>query len=603
MPTELSDFHLLRPELLLLFIPTILAFVGVRQMSKNQSSWLKVISPHLLKFLMVSGEKKRSHFGFWLTAIISCLIILAVSGPTFRQIAVPVFQTESARVILLDLSLSMSATDIKPTRVSRAKNKIMDLLERTKEGTIGLVVYAGDAFIISPLTSDANTISAMIPTLSTNIMPVLGSRPDIGITKAIELLKNAKQTSGQIIWLTDGLNREYIDSVTSSVAASNHMLSILAIGTEQGAPIPLPDNNGFLQDSSGNIVVPKLESQNLKKIITSVNGQYVKLTADSSDIDFIFDTFENNDDEDATESDQKISRWIDDGYWISWLVLALMLIKLFGRNSGQNTGISSISGFSTSLLLVSLISLTNSPPANASVWDDLWQTRDQQAQQAFKDKDFVKAAELFENPNWQASANYKKENFTAAVQQFEKTANANLDARTIVNPESNYNYANSLAKSQQLEKAVEQYNKVLQDSPEHEDALFNKKIVEELLKQQQQQEKQDQQDQENKENQENKEKNDSDSDSEQDSEHESDENSEQQDQEQQQSEQQSEDEAKQQEQKQAELSEDERDQNEKDQALEHWLEKIPDDPGGLLRRKMYREYQRRGRQQQEIQVW
>jgi len=605
MPIELNDFHLLRPELLLLFIPTILAFVGIRQMSKNQSSWQKVISPHLLKFLMVSGEKKRSHFGFWLTAIISCLIILAVSGPTFRQKIVPVFQTEIARVVLLDLSLSMGATDIKPTRVSRAKNKIMDLLNRTKEGTIGLVVYAGDAFIISPLTSDANTIAAMIPTLSTSIMPVLGSRPDIGISKAIELLENAKQPSGQIIWLTDGLNREYIDSVISTVAASNHMLSILAIGTEQGAPIPLPDNNGFLQDPNGNIVVPKLESKNLKKITKALNGQYVNLTADASDIDFIFDTFDNNQDQDATESDQRISRWIDDGYWISWVVLLLMLIKLFGRNSGQNTGVSSISGFSTTLLLVSLISLTNSPTVNASVWNDLWQTRDQQAQQAFKDKDFEKAAELFENSAWRASANYKKEDFTAAAQQFEHATNANLDtnAHAAADPESDYNYANSLAKSQQLEKAIEQYNKVLQASPEHEDALFNKKIVEQLLKQQQEQEKQEQQEQEDKENQENKEKNDSDSDSKQDAEQESDENSEQQDQEQQDSEQQSEQEAKQQEQKQAELSKDERDQNEKDQALEHWLEKIPDDPGGLLRRKMYREYQRRGRQQKERQVW
>ncbi|MCF6193033.1 MAG: VWA domain-containing protein, partial [Kangiellaceae bacterium] len=594
---------------LLLFIPTILAFVGIRQLSKNQSSWQKVISPHLLKFLMVSGEKRRSHFGFWLTAIISCLIILAVSGPTFRQKAVPVFQTETARVVLLDLSLSMGATDIKPTRISRAKNKIMDLLERTNEGTIGLVVYAGDAFIISPLTSDANTIAAMIPTLSTSIMPVLGSRPDIGITKAIELLENAKQPSGQIIWLTDGLNREYVDSVTSLVAESNHMLSILAIGTEQGAPIPLPDNNGFLQDSNGNIVVPKLEAQNLKKITKSVNGQYVNLTADASDIDFIFDTFKNNQDEDASQSDQRISRWIDDGYWISWVLLVLMLIKLFGRNSGQNTGVSSISGLSSTLLLVSLLSLTNSPTVNASVWDDLWQTRDQQAQQAFKEKNFAKASELFEDPTWRASANYKKEDFIAAVQQFERATNTNLgantDAHVTADPESNYNYANSLAKSQQFEKAIEQYNKVLQVSPEHEDALFNKKIVENLLKQQQEKEKQEQQDQdqENKEQQENKEKNDSDSDAKQDSEEESDENTEQQDQEQQESEQQSEQEAQQQEQKQAELSEDERDQNEKDQALEHWLEKIPDDPGGLLRRKMYREYQRRGRQQKESQVW
>jgi len=232
-------------------------------------------------------------------------------------------------------------------------------------------------------------------------------------------------------------------------------------------------------------------------------------------------------------------------------------------------------------------------PTYANVWDDLWDTRDQQASKAFKQKEYDKAAELFENDQWQAASSYKKGDFDAATLQFSKKDDV----------ESLYNKGNSLAKAKQFKQALESYEQVLKDSPTHEDTLFNKKIVEELLKQQQEKQKQEQ----DKKDQENKEKQDSDSDSDSDSqsEQDSEENSEEKENsEQQESEQQSKEESeKQAEEKQAQMSEDDRDQNEKDQALEHWLEKIPDDPGGLLRRKMYREYQRRGRQQEEKKIW
>lgn len=338
MPVEFAEFHLLRPELLWLILPTIMALYGVRHLAKKQSSWENVISPHLLKFLMISGEQQKSQVDFWLITLIVSLIIFAVSGPSFRQKTVPVFQTESARVILLDLSLSMDATDVKPSRITRAKHKIADLLAKNNEGTIGLVIYAGDAFIISPLTSDANTIASMVPTLSTGIMPVLGSRPDIAIDQAITLLDNATQSKGQIIWITDGIDKKYIQAVKQSLSSSRHVVSILAVGTEQGAPIPLPDNKGFLKDTAGNIILPKLTAGNLREISQSNNGQYVEMSANSDDIEYIMSLLEMATDDDASESDERISRWVDDGYWISWLILLFMLIKLFRRNSAQMVG-------------------------------------------------------------------------------------------------------------------------------------------------------------------------------------------------------------------------------------------------------------------------
>ncbi len=333
---DLSQFHFIRAELLWLIIPCLLSLFAIRSITKNKSSWEKVVSPHLLKFLIVSQKKQTKVHSFWLSLIICCLIIFAISGPSFRQQAIPIIQTESARVIVLDLSLSMDATDIKPSRLDRARFKIMDILNKNTEGTIGIVVYAGDAFVISPLTSDAKTIASFVPTLSTGVMPVLGSRPDLAIQQAINLLKNAKQPTGQIIWLTDGVNQRYTNIINNQLNQQNYLLSILAIGTPQGAPIKLPRDKGFLKDKQGNIVLPKLDSQQLKKIAQHNNGQYVELSSNDDDVNFIMSLLEENNDQ-TFESDEKISQWLDDGYWLSWIILVLIFIRLFKQTSPIKT--------------------------------------------------------------------------------------------------------------------------------------------------------------------------------------------------------------------------------------------------------------------------
>ena len=546
-----------------------------------------------MAFLVAQGSEKNSQQSrstFFITGLITLLLIIAISGPSFRQKSVPVFQAEHAQVILLDLSLSMNATDIQPSRLERAKFKLMDLLNKTKEGTVALVVYAGDAFIISPLTSDANTIVSMIPTLSTGIMPVLGSRPDIAIDKAVELLQNAKVTKGEIIWLTDGVEPKFIESISSSILDSQYQLSILAVGTEQGAPIPLPDGNGFLKDASGSIVVPKLDTQNLTNISNQTKAGFVKLTADNADIEYLQQYQEWQAESNKTDSsnEQMISRWIDDGYWIIWIVLVLFLIKLIKQPASQLMN----------LLLPTVLLLTcglASNPVSALEWQDLWYTKDQQAKQAYAKGEYDKAANLFEEKQWQATSQFKSGQFEAAANNFDPQSST----------DSLYNHATSLAKAEKLQESIDAYNQLLEKEPNHQDALFNKKIVEELLKQEQQKQDQQKQDQESEkdEDQKDQESQDSESDSKDKKDGEQDQDQKNQEEEQENQEQEKTEEEKEAEKQMAEKSKDEREKAEKDQALETWLEKIPDDPGGLLRRKMYREYQLRGREQKEKILW
>jgi len=241
-----------------------------------------------------------------------------------------------------------------------------------------------------------------------------------------------------------------------------------------------------------------------------------------------------------------------------------------------------------------------SPNSQASLWDDLWKTKDQQAQAAFSKKDYSDAAKLFENNQWKASAEYKKGDYSQATEHFSQLNDL----------ESTYNYANSLAKSKQFEKAIEAYDKVLTQNPKHEDAKFNKKIVEDLLKQQKQQQKNKDKNKNNKDqDKENKKdkKQQSDQNKKSDKNSKDDQQQDQKDEKKQskkdKSHRQKTQEEKEKEQQQAKLEQDKRDKSEKDQALKHWLDKIHDDPGGLLRRKMIREYQQRGGKQKEKKLW
>ncbi|WP_196137825.1 VWA domain-containing protein [Aliikangiella sp. G2MR2-5] len=617
MSVNLEHFHFIRPLLLLLIPAVFLIVYFLKQKASAQSAWKSVISPHLLKFLTVSaqnGHAQKLNSGLLLTLI--TILVIAVSGPSFRQKPVPVFNSENAQVVLLDLSLSMDATDIKPSRLERAKFKLIDLLKRTDEGSIGLVIYAGDGFVISPLTSDANTIANMVPTLSTAIMPVLGSRPDKGIEKAIDLLKNGRHSNGQIIWLTDGVDEEYVDPIVDSVEQSGYQLSILAIGTEQGAPIPLPNKNGFLKDGSGGIVVPKLEVEYLLDIVEPLDASFVKMTADQSDIDYLESQIDWQAEKDnpADEQEQKISKWIDDGYWLIWAVLLLFTFKLL-RNSGQ-----AMLGICLVLLTSGLLPSSNSyaaesppgssnsdatgvettsenqsePPASPSLteqlsqgWKDFWYTDNQQAVSAFREGDYSTAAQKFENEQWRATSEFRQGRFESAAQQFSSGKS----------DKALYNQATALAKANKLEESLKTYEELLKNNPEHEDGLYNKKIVEDLLKQQQENKEQ----QQDKEQQE-KDQKDSEQQGEQDKQNQQEKESEQ-EKEQQNQQQQEQNQQKQEQKEQAEMQEDDREKSEKDQALEHWLQKIPDDPGGLLRRKMYREYQRRGRKQKEEKLW
>ncbi len=611
MEILISEFHFLRP-LWLLAIPLVWWMVFLlRKKWWQKGNWDREVEPHLLEFLATSHSQHKRKLLPWVMSLAGTLLLLSLAGPVWLKKPQPLIKKSHARVLVLDLSFSMLAADVKPTRIDRVRFKLEDLLNNFSEGETALVGYAGEAFVISPLTHDANTISALLPGLHPNIMPVPGSRADLGVELASDLLSRSIGSQGHIILVTDGIEESEITAVKNASGANE--FSILAVGTEAGSPIALAAG-GFLKDRNGAIVIPKLNLKPLRKLANQINGELTVLSPDDRDVNQIIaaETSEGSYTED--EQQRTSDKWNEEGPWLLLIVLPLTAL-LFRRGVLFSIGL---------IVLPAFFALPDT--VRAFSWDDLWLRPDQQAAELFHQGETDYASKLFEDNEWKATAAYRSGDFEKAAEQFAKQDNTR----------ANFNRGNALAFAGRLQDAIDSYEKVLSDNPQHKDAKFNKKLVEDLLKTQNksQQNKQQQGQQNNKQDQssestESQQKPGTEQDKNQSAEIKD--SGEQQHEEehgknnQKGKEDQNEGSKKDQNKNQADVNKNENksadspeqqkiasnsnpdlspEDRSKQQKLEQWLRKIPDDPGRLLRNKMKREYQRRDKKQIESkQYW
>jgi Ca-activated chloride channel family protein len=468
----MTDFHFIRPLWLIAIVIVFFALYLLKRFRLSQSGWQQFLPRHLATALLegdngnsqVKTNKPRS---LVIPLLIGLLTIIALAGPTWNKLPQPVYQTERGSVLIMDMSYSMYATDLIPNRLTRARYKAIDLLEQLSDGEIGLIAYAGDAFIISPLTEDVNNIKLLLPALSPDIMPELGSNPISALMLADKMLKNSGHVKGDIYWLTDGIDSEDIQDITEWSRAVPHQLNILGIGTKTGAPIKLTSGE-LLKDRSGAIVIPKLYKNHLKGVASRTNGTYHTISNDLSDITALVNNLpeDNNIVDKKTNTFEEGDQWQEMGPYVVLLILPLV-IGYFRR------------GISLAILPLSLF-LLPVDSTYASVWSDLWQTSDQQAKNKFNNKEYLSAAEQFEHSNWQGSAYYKAKAFEKALSAFEKDNSAN----------GLYNQGNTLAQLKKIDEAIAAYQKALDLDPNLLDAKENKEKLEAFKKQQQEQEQQ-----------------------------------------------------------------------------------------------------------------
>jgi Ca-activated chloride channel family protein len=305
--TVWDNFHFLRPWWLLgLVIWLVVALLQWRR-QKTQSRWEGIIHPSLLKFLLVPGSSTRRITPASVGVMGGVLAILAAAGPSWRQEQSELFNDEAALVILLDVSPSMETTDVQPSRLQRAKQKIGDLLELRGGAPTALVAYAGTAHTVIPLTKDPAIVHHLLPAISPRIMPVPG-KSAAQTLPVVENLLAGRTAPGTVLLLTDSVAPADEAAFQGFFNSRDDQLLVWGIGTED-AELEVPLARGALET-----------------LARACGGHYQTLTLNDSD---------------ARRIDQRTTRhlvaamnsfapWVDDGYLLV-PPIALLILLWFRR--------------------------------------------------------------------------------------------------------------------------------------------------------------------------------------------------------------------------------------------------------------------------------
>ncbi|MCH2169541.1 VWA domain-containing protein [Myxococcota bacterium] len=444
---NIESFHFLRPAWLLTALGLVPMFWLIRRQNQTAGAWQSLCDAPLLRRLMVDAGSRASRWPVALVTLGWLCTSIALAGPTWERLPQPTFQAPSHTALVLDLSRSMVARDVTPSRLARARFEMLDLLGRI-DGAVGLVIYAEEPYSVTPLTDDPNVIANLVPTLEPQLMPGRGDRLDRGIDEAHQLLTRVGATTGRIVVIGDGLGErpELALAAAERAADAGFRLGVLGVG--------------------GN-------AADLQRLANAGDGVFAPHSADDRDLEAVLSVRATplTMAEALEETGLQTDLWRDAG---AWLVVVPLLLAPFAFRRG----------WAGALGLAFALNL-GAPSARAAATDDWWETRDQRGAAAFEEGNHARAAELFENEAWRASAQYRAGDYASAVESLQK----------IEGPRASYNLGNALARSGQLEQALAAYDEVLKSEPEHEDAQHNRELVEKLLEQQQQEQSQQQQQQ------------------------------------------------------------------------------------------------------------
>lgn len=467
-----ETFHFLRPFFLWAFIPAILFVLRLYQIKSKRNFWADKVDKKLLPFLLVNEYHHQSRFFLSLLFVGWAVAIIALAGPTWEKLPSPSMRGESALVIVLDLSRSMDADDLYPSRLEAIRSQLIQQLKNKKEGSVGLVLFAEQAFLAAPISQDASTTLDIIKHADTLIMPAQGSRPDRALLKALALLKRDKQKQAQVLLITDGAyDKSEFKIAAAEITKNNYLLTIVGVGTESGGSIPEAKGRKTPRTGFGMTPKPRLDSGFLKSVADQAGATYISFNSPKvKNTPWIYDIKEQIDQLNQKE-EKHIDQWREYGPYL--LLFLVPFASLAFRRGWLGSDLLPLLLFASLSLSPAVSEAENSPELSnlEGKWRDLWIRQDYQAYQLFKKGLIKNAAEKFEDPSWKAAAWYR-------LGQFDKAAHyyAQLDT-----PEAHFNRGNALVQQGKLKEALDAFNKTLDMDIEFRDASYNRQLVEEFL--------------------------------------------------------------------------------------------------------------------------
>jgi Ca-activated chloride channel family protein len=455
MSAALAQFHFLRPVWLcaLVVLPWLLWQASRR--SRGLQALSRLVDAELLPQLL-HGQAARQRLPLGLFALAWSLAVLALAGPTWSRVEQPLYARRAAQVIAISLSQRMLSHDVAPSRIDRARYKVHDLLAANQDGLNALVGYAGEAFVVAPLTSDAHSLSTLLDAMAPDTMPVDGNDAAAAIDRGVALIRDAKVGGGSLVLIADSADASAQTAARKALAEGVHV-SVLGVGTTQGAPVPMPAG-GFLHDAQGNLQLAARDDAALAAVAAAGGGRYVPMSADAGDVTALKDALHAGSTQAA--QGQLGDEWQDRGPWL--LLLLLPLAALAFRRGW--------------LLLLPLVLLPMLPgTAHAESWRDLWQNRNQQAAAALRQGDAKQALQLANDPALRGAAAYRAGDYAHAAQTLQGVPGS----------DAAYNRGNALARAGNYEDAIHAYDEALKRDPANADAKANRQAVEDWLRKQQ----------------------------------------------------------------------------------------------------------------------
>jgi len=434
--TSLAQLHFLRPWWLLGLLALAVFAWWWQAGKRKRSAWRDAVDAHLLPHLLDdSATQPKRAWARMLGMLAGALAMLAMAGPSLRKQEHPLWQTRAPLVIALDLSSTSLARDLPPSRLAQARAKIGTLLRERAGGQVALVAFADDAYTVAPLTEDAGNIALFLDALQPDIMPEDGQRADRAIAWSRQLMGQAGFASGDILLLTDHADAAAL-AEGARASAAGYRVSALGLGSAQGGVF----------DTPGGLGQARLDAGSLRRLAATGGGRYQGLTPGNGDLRAL-GVLEPPGEAGAVMRGEKISSWRDDGYWLLPLVM-LLALPMFRR------------GAATAAVLVAALCLP-APQAHAQTQirkvaqaqhpGSLWRRADQQAHARMQD----------------GIAAYRAKDHDAAIAAF-----SGIDSA-----DGQYNLGNALARAGRYDEAIAAYDRALGRQPRMADAIANRAAV------------------------------------------------------------------------------------------------------------------------------
>lgn len=421
---------------------------------KRAGRWQMILPPAFHAALLSGGNGRDSKLPWVALGVAWLLTLFALLGPSWQRVEQASQKPADPLVVILELTPEMLATDVTPNRLEQARRKLFDLLQNRSDAQTAIVVYAGSAHTLVPLSDDLSTSRNLLDALKPSLMPQAGHRADLAVTKALALLNQGALGDGRILLIGSSLNELEREGIQQALDRKSSEFLMLGIGTAEGAPITQEDGS-FLKDDQGAILVPHLDEPGLKAFVNGLDGRYRHARLDDADLRALglLDGPRTLRDDGQT---LQLDTWADQGFW---LLLPLLLLAACAGRRGW-------------LFCLPLLFLFPQPSV-ALDFEDLWLRPDQRGLHLLKQKRPAEAAEHFQDRQWQGVALYEAGNYSAAAQRFAESNDAH----------AHYNRGNALAKGGELDAALDAYEQALELQPDLRPALTNKTLVESLLKQ------------------------------------------------------------------------------------------------------------------------